>query len=269
METLIATITAYGIKLIGVVVLMVVAWIFAGLARSLTRGALTRVDFDDTLSGFFETMAYWAVLLMGVLSALGVFGVETTSFAAVLGAAGLAIGLAFQGSLSNLAAGIMLLTFRPFKVGQVVSVAGKTGKIISISLFTTEMDTPQNVRLILPNSSVFGSTIENISFHETRRVDVNVGTDYSADLDETRKVLESVIDGIASKLEDGAHQVVLTELGASSIDWQLRIWVEADDFWGVREEATTAVKKALDKAEIGIPFPQMDVHLDPPCKPAA
>lgn len=153
---------------------------------------------------------------MVFLGCLTMFGFETTSFAAVIGAAGLAIGLAMQGTLSNFSAGHMLLIFRPFKVGDVVSTAGVTGKVINLALFTTEFDTPDNRRIIVPNGAIFGSTIENITFHDTRRVDVSVGTEYTA------------------------------------------------DYWAVRDRATQSIKKHLDEAGIGIPFPQMDVHIDGP-----
>jgi small conductance mechanosensitive channel len=195
---------------------------------------------------------------------LGIFGVETTSFAAVLAGAGLAIGMAFSGTLGSFAAGVMLLAFRPFKVGDVVTVAGVTGKVDQVGIFSTTLDTPDNRRFIIPNASITGSTIENISHHPVRRADVSVGTDYSADVDQTRAVLERVANELPGRLQDKDPQVVLVELGASSVDWQVRIWVDAADFWAVKEAATRAVKVALDEAGIGIPFPQMDVHLDQP-----
>lgn len=156
----------------------------------------------------------------------------------------------------------MLLVFRPFKVGDVVSVAGITAKVVEIELFTTLFDTPDNRRIIVPNGQIFGSTIENITFHETRRVDVNVGTDYGADLKETRAVLERVAANVEGGLDDPAPQIYLTELAGSSINWAVRVWAQTPDYWAVRERITDEIKDALDDAEIGIPFPQMDVHLD-------
>ncbi len=262
MDDLNALITQYAIRVIGVLVLIIVGWIVAGFVGKLVARSCERADFDLTLSKFFAKMARWAILVFVLLACLNLFGVNTTSFAAVLAAAGLAVGLALQGSLSNFAAGVMLLIFRPFKVGDVVNVCGQTGKVHEIELFTTTMDTFDNRRLILPNGSVFGATIENITYHDTRRVDVSVGAEYSADIDQTRSVLEEAAKNVPDILEDPAPQVVLVELGASSVDWKVRVWCNTADFWGVKEAATRAVKVALDQAGIGIPFPQMDVHVD-------
>ncbi len=256
--------TPYALRVIGVLVLIVVAWIVAGWTKRAINRTLTRAEFDLTLTRFFGNMSRWVVLLLAILAALGVFGVETTSFAAVIAAGGLAIGLAFQGTLSNFAAGIMLLIFRPFSVGNVVNVAGHTGSIFEIGLFTTAMDTPDNRRIILPNSAIFGSTIENISYHDTRRVDVSIGTDYSADIDRTRTRLKETAEAIEKRLDDKEVAIVLTGLGASSIDWSVRVWVNAADYWAVKDALTRDLKVALDGAGIGIPFPQMDLHLDQP-----
>ncbi|MFP6610929.1 MAG: mechanosensitive ion channel domain-containing protein [Pirellulales bacterium] len=249
-------------KVMGVIVLLFVAWVAASWLGRLARKAMLKARLDETLTKFFSKFIRWAVLILALLACLGVFGVETTSFAAVIGAAGLAIGLAFQGTLGNFAAGIMLLMFRPFKVGDIVNVAGQTGKVDEVELFTTTIDTPDNRRIIIPNGSVFGSVIENISHHSTRRVDVAVGSDYSADLDETRDILTRVATNVSGRLDDPEPAVVLLELGGSSIDWSVRVWCNSADFWGVKQALTRDVKNALDQAGIGIPFPQMDVHMD-------
>lgn len=249
-------------KVMGVIVLLFVAWVAATWLGRLARKAMLKARLDETLTKFFSKFIRWAVLILALLACLGVFGVETTSFAAVIGAAGLAIGLAFQGTLGNFAAGIMLLMFRPFKVGDIVNVAGQTGKVDEVELFTTTIDTPDNRRIIIPNGSVFGSVIENISHHSTRRVDVAVGSDYFADLDETRDILTRVATNVSGRLDDPEPAVVLLELGGSSIDWSVRVWCNSADFWGVKQALTRDVKNALDQAGIGIPFPQMDVHMD-------
>ncbi|MBW2263417.1 MAG: mechanosensitive ion channel family protein, partial [Deltaproteobacteria bacterium] len=186
------------------------------------------------------------------------------SFAALIAAAGLAVGLAFQGTLSNFAAGVMLLVFRPFKVGDLVTTAGNLGIVQEIELFTTELSTLDNRKIVVPNGSIFGSVIENLTHNDTRRVDVPVGVEYSADVDETRKVLEAMIPSIPAVLEDPAPQVFLAELGASSVDWQVRVWCKTEDYWDVYQATIRAAKMALDEAKLGIPFPQMDVHLDGP-----
>ena len=238
------------------------AFIVAGWASRMVRNGCEKGGFDQTLAKFFAKMVRWAILIFAMIFCLGEFGIKTASFAVVIGAAGLAIGLAFQGTLANFSAGIMLLSFRPFKVGDVVSVAGQTGKVDEIELFTTTLDTPDNRRLIIPNGSVFGATIENITHHEVRRVDVAVGVDYSADIDQTRRVLEQAAAAVPGRLGDRDAQVVLGDLGDSAVNWSVRVWAKTAEFWDVKQAATRAVKAALDEAGIGIPFPQMDVHMD-------
>jgi small conductance mechanosensitive channel len=156
----------------------------------------------------------------------------------------------------------MLLVFRPFSVGDKVTVAGVTGSVDEIGLFTTSLDSPDNRRFVVPNSEIFGSTIENYTHHDTRRVDVAVGTDYDADLAETRSVLERAAGGLDAVRDEPAPQIYLDELGGSSINWSVRVWADTDDYWSVREDLTRAVKDGLDDAGIGIPYPNMDVHVD-------
>ncbi len=252
----------YGPRLIGALLFLAAAWVAASWARRITRRALERASFDRTLTLFFASAARWAVLIMAALASLGLFGIQTTSFAAVLASAGLAIGLAFQGSLAHVASGVMLLLFRPFGVGDTVNAGGVTGKVAEIELFTTTIDTADNRRIVVPNSLIFGGTIENMTYHPTRRVTVAVGTDYGADLQATRAALERAARGVAGALTDPAPEVVLVGLGASSIDWQVRVWAPTPDYFHVQERTTEAIKRALDEAGIAIPFPQMDVHLD-------
>lgn len=255
-------ITQYATRAVGVLALFFISWIVAGWVGRIVLHTCQRAQIDLTLGKFFQKAARWSILILAFLACLSVFGVNTTSFAAVLAAAGLAVGLALQGSLSNFAAGVMLLIFRPFKVGDVVTINGQTGKVDEIELFTTTMDTPDNRRLILPNSAIFGTTIENITFHDIRRVDVSVGVDYTADLDRTRSILDDAAKGVPGCLTDPPPQIVLKELGASSVDWQVRVWCKTGDYWPVMDATTRATKLALDNAGVGIPFPQMDVHVD-------
>jgi small conductance mechanosensitive channel len=255
-------IETYGIDALKVIVIILVAIVLSGIVAKMITKACMKSKVDETLAKFFGKCGKYAVMIFAVIMVLSVFGIETTSFAAVLGASALAIGLAFQGALGNLAAGVMLLFFRPFKVGDVVTVAGVTAKVNEIDLFSTVMDTFDNQRIIVPNGSVFGSTITNINFHDTRRVDVSVGTDYPADLDQAREVLMKAATSIEGVLEDPAPAVVLLDLGDSSINWVVRVWVNTPDFWAVKDALTREVKIQLDQAGIGIPFPQMDVHLD-------
>lgn len=253
----------WGLKVAGVLVTLFFAWMVAGWAQRATLRTLEKAQLDITLGRFFANLSRYAVLVAAILGCLGVFGIETTSFAALIGAAGLAVGLAFQGTLSNFASGIMLLIFRPFKVGDLVIAGGITGVVQEIELFTTELTALDNRRIIVPNSGIFGSTIENLTHHENRRVDVAIGTAYEADIDATRKVLETAMAAVKGGLGDPEPQVLLAGLGASSVDWKLRVWCRTEDYWNVYEGIIRDAKYALDGAGIGIPFPQREVHLAP------
>ncbi len=255
-------IIGYAASAVGAIVFLLIAFIIAGWARRATTGTMRKAKVDETLARFIGTIARWAIVIVALVAALGMFGIKTTSFVAIIGAAGLAIALSFQGTLGSLAAGVMLLLFRPFKVGDVISTAGHTGKVDEIGLVATTLDTPDNRRIIIPNGAIFGSTIENISHHEERRVDVAVGCDYSADIDATRAALERAANSVEGRLPDRDPQIVLGDLGDSSVNWTVRIWTTGAEFWGLKERTTRAVKMHLDEAGIGIPFPQMDIHLN-------
>ena len=273
----------YAVPAVTVLVILLAALVLAAWARRAVHRSCTRAHLDETLARFFGTVARWvevldrnsvwvarwAVLLVAALFCLGKFGIETAGFAVVLGSMGLAVGLALQGTLSHFASGVMLLIFRPFKIGDVVVVGGQLGKVAEIELFTTALDTFDNRRIILPNGKVFGSVIENITHHPIRRVDVAVGTDYGADLDATRNTLTEAVKSVEGGLEDPEPKVVLLEMADSSINWSVRLWCNKDDFGSVKEALTRAVKKSLDEAGISIPYPQMDVHLDPAATEAA
>jgi small conductance mechanosensitive channel len=251
----------YGVPAIKVIVILVVAWLVSSwLQRTVLRG-LQRAKFDVTLSKFISNCARWVVLVFAIIGCVSVFGVDTTGFAAVLGASSLAIGLALQGSLSNLAAGVMLLIFRPFKVGDTISVGGQTGTVDEIELFTTRLDTGDNRRIIMPNAAIFGQTIDNITHHPVRRADISVGVDYAANIDRTREVLTRAVNSIQGRDPDRAPAVVLTDLGASSVNWQVQIWASRAQLGQVKQDTIRAIKLALDEAAIGIPFPQMDIRL--------
>ncbi len=262
LDTLIPLVTTWGMRVAGAIFFMVAAFWIANRIQSFSKNRMAKAGIDVTLSDFASSSMRWALLIMSGIATLGIFGVETTSFAALIGAAGLAIGLAFQGTLSNVAAGVMLILFRPFTAGDVITVAGQTGKVATIDLFTTTLDTVDNRRIIVPNGAVFGTTIENITYHDTRRVDVNVGCDYSASIDETRAALMAAAKTVEGALQDPPAQAVLMGLGGSSVDWQLRIWCKTEDYFAVLEAGTRAAKLELDAVGIGIPYPQMDVHLD-------
>ena len=247
-----------------VLLVLIVAYFLGKFLGRVTGGPVSR-RVDPTLGKFLQKLIFYAILVFALLGVLGYFGISVASFAAVLAAAGFAIGLAFQGTLANFAAGIMLLTFRPFRVGDVVKINGEMGVVDEIELFNTSIDTFDKRRVIMPNSDVFGNTIENVSHHPERRVDVNVGVAYDADLDKTREVLAAACETLKDKMIEGenrGYQVYLWELGDSSVNWIVRFWTAAENYWPIREQLTRAVKMQLDDAGLAIPFPQMDVHLD-------
>lgn len=246
---------------ITVIIILLVAWILSSWARRAMRRGLDKAKFDPTLSKFFSNVIRWLILTIGFLFCFSIFGINTTSFAAVLGATGLAIGLALQGSLGHLAAGVMLLVFRPFKVGDLVSVSGQLGIVNEIDLFSTSVDSPDGRRIIMPNGQIFGNVIENITHHPRRRIDIPVGVAYSADIDQTRAVLELAVKSIPGVLQDPAPVVWLDSLGASSVNWTLRVWTPRERFGEIRQATVRAAKLALDNAGIPIPFPQMDLYI--------
>ncbi|HJN64719.1 MAG TPA: mechanosensitive ion channel [Pirellulales bacterium] len=254
------TVLYFGARVVGVIVLLIVGWLVAGIVAHLLVRTMRKANIDKTLTLFVSRLARWCILILFGLACLGIFGIQTTSFAAVIGAAGLAIGLAFQGALSNFAAGAMLLVFRPFKVGDFVEVAGQTGTVCALDLVTTAIDTPDNRRIVIPNKSVFDTVIQNSSYHPTRRVDVAVGTEYTADLDRTRQVLLKAVQSVPDYLSEPAPAIILLDLGPSSIDWSVRVWVNASDFGAIKQALIAAIKNNLDEAGIGIPFPQMEIH---------
>ena len=254
----------WGLKVIGVLVALTAAWILGGWSRRKLQALFRKRSFDPTLSSFFSNLVRYAILAGAVLGCLGVFGIQTASFAAVIAAAGLAVGLAFQGTLSNFAAGVMLLVFRPFRVGDLVKVNGELGIVKEIELFTTRLATLDNRLIIIPNSAVFGNKIENLTHYDTRRVDIPVGVEYSATVKETKEVLEKAALKVEKRLDEPAHQIFLKELGGSSVNWVVRVWCKNEDCGDGYQSANQESKKALDEAGLGIPFPQMDVHLDEP-----
>ena len=250
------------IKAVTALALLIVAYFVAKLvSRWVASLVCKRVDM--TLGKFAGKFVFYTMLAVIGLPVMQTVGVDVAGVAAILAAAGFAVGLAFQGTLSNFASGILLLVFRPFRVGDVVTAAGITGKVNEIDLFTTTFDTPDNRRLIVPNSSIAGTTIENVTFHKERRVDVMVGVSYTASLDDTREVLTSCCEMLSSKLvagENRGYQILLSNLNSSSVDWTIRFWTKSSDYWAVKESLTAEVKRQLDANQIEIPFPQMQLH---------
>ncbi len=253
----------YLVPAVGALLIVIVAWF---VARFLARigSAPIRHRVDETLGRFVSKIIFWSVMIFAMLGVLGMFGVSVASFAAVLASVGFAVGLAFQGSLSNFAAGVLLLVLRPFKVGDVIETSGITATVNEIDLFTTTLDTPDNRRVTVPNSSVLSGNIENFSWHSERRAEVVVGVDYTADLRRTRQALQAAADALSELTVPGegrGTQIVLASLGDSAVIWKVRLWTRTGDYWTVQERLAEAVKQSLDQQQIGIPFPQLDVHL--------
>lgn len=256
-----------GVKYIGpsvsVIIILVLTWVVSSWARRAMRAGLEKARFDVTLSKFFANTARWIVLTVGVLFCLNVFGINTTTFAAVLGAAGLAIGLALQGSLANMAAGVMLLVFRPFKVGDTITVVGQSGIIHEIDLFTTSMDSADGRRIIIPNGQIFGNTIDNATYHPKRRVDVKLSVSLNNDLDHVRALLHQAAMGVPGRLAEQDILVVLSNMGAT-FDWEVSIWAKTTELADVRQALLKAIREELVRAQIELPSPAMTVTLKQP-----
>ena len=238
---------------------LVFAWtVTSAVGRYL--GGVVAKKVDLTL-GKFLTKAIRNMLMLGVMMGLFQYlGGDITAFAALIAALGFAIGMALQGTLGNIASGVMLLLFRPFKVDDYIVVADTQGTVEEIDLFTTRINTLDNRHIIIPNNQIFGSKLENYTKNDLRRVDVNVGAAYGADLDRTRAALERAIAGTNGVAEPRGY-AYLMELGASSVDWQLRVWCRTADYLAVREQLVTNAKNEMDRGGIGIPYPQLDVHV--------
>ncbi|NNF37412.1 MAG: mechanosensitive ion channel, partial [Gemmatimonadetes bacterium] len=256
MPTITDLATQWGLKVLGALAVVMLGRIVAGWLRSIARKGLTRADFDATLVPFLANLAFIAIMTFVLISAAGLVGIPVTSFIAVIGAAGLAIALAFQGTLSNFSSGIMLLTFRPFKVGDLVEAGGVKGVVQEIGIFTTTIHTPDNVRIIVPNTTVSGSTIKNFSANPTRRIDLVMGVGYGDDLNLAIETIRTVLGEDDRVLADPAPQVAVSELGDSSVNIVVRPWVDGEDYWGARFDLTKALKERLEAAGCEIPFPQ-------------
>jgi len=244
------------INVVKALVVIILGWIVAGALSGMVRRRVNASrNIDKTIGNFVASVVKWAILAMVLVAVLGIFGIQATSVVAVLGAATLAIGLALQGTLSDLAAGFMLILFRPYKIGQFVDIGGTAGTVQDINLFMTELVTPDNVQIILPNGKSWGSIITNFSAHDTRRVDLVFGIDYGDDADTAMGIILEQAAADERVLREPEPWVRVTNLGDSSVDLTTRIWCKASDFWDLKFSMTKAVKEAFDKGGISIPYP--------------
>jgi small conductance mechanosensitive channel len=251
----------YGPRALAAVVIFVVGWSVAGMIRGALHRGLRRAQFDETLSVFLSRLANMLLLAFVVIVTIQKLGVDTTSFAAVIAAAGLAIGLALQGSLSNFASGVMLIALRPFQVGHVIEAGGAAGTVEAIAVFSTELLTPDNKRIFVPNSAILSGTIVNYSSTQTRRIDLVVRVGYDSDVRKARKVLEGILAEDVRVLKEPAPTVAVGALGDSSVDFVVRPWVKSADYWDVTFDLNERIKIRLDEGGISIPYPHREVYV--------
>ncbi len=254
-------VSTWGLKVLGALVVLFFGRIAAGWTRRIVRRALAAANVDATLVPFIAGVAYYVILVAVIVAVLGLIGIQTASLLAVLGAAGLAIGLALQGTLSNVASGVMLLIFRPFQVGDYIEAGGTAGSVQSIGLFSTTLNTPDNVKILVPNSSVYGQTIKNYAANDTRRNDMVVGISYDDDIGLAVETIKRALAADKRVLVEPEPIVAVSELGDSSVNLVVRPWCKKEDYWGLRFDMMRTLKEQLEAAGCSIPYPQRDVHL--------
>ena len=254
-------VAVWGLKVIAAIAIFVIGrWVAMGVRKGVRR-VMEKADTDPIIVGFVGSISYIALLAFVIIAALGQLGIQTTSFIAILGAAGLAIGLALQGSLANFAAGFLMIMFRPIKVGDFIEGAGVAGVVESIQIFTTTMKTGDNKTIIIPNAKLSGDNIINYSTKPTRRVDMTVGVAYDADLSKVRDVLKDIISKESRIHSDPEPLIAVAELADSSVNFVVRVWTDTGDYWAVKFAMNETIKNRFDAEGIGIPFPQRDLHI--------
>ena len=251
----------YGVRILGAIVILIIGiWV----AKLIKKGIVTLMEkrkVDPTLVSFVAGLLYVAMQIFVIVAALEKLDIKTTSFIAVLGAAGLAVGLALQGSLANFAAGVLMIIFKPIKIGDFVEAGGATGAVVEISIFTTIINTPDNRKTIVPNAKLMGDNIINYSANNTRRVDLAAGISYADDIDKARAAIQAALSEVDGILESPAPDILVSEMADSSVNFAVRPWCAPADYWGVYFGVNEAIKKKFDAEGITIPFPQRDVHM--------
>ncbi|WMS44776.1 mechanosensitive ion channel [Acuticoccus sp. MNP-M23] len=255
-----AWLTIQGVNIALALVLLVVGWWLIKILRNWFLRYTERSDYIDPLvESFLASLLYYGMLAVLLIAVLSLVGVETTSLIAVLGAASLAVGLALQGSLTSLAAGVMIIVLRPIRIGDYIDVSGKAGTVKSITLFMTELATYDNIQIMMPNSEVWGSAITNYSIYPTRMLDVGVGIDYEDSIEDALQILREIADEETKVLSDPAPNAYVDEIGESSIDLNLRVWVAASDYWPMRRELMKEVKERIEGGGLSIPYPHRQI----------
>lgn len=259
------TIQTTGVELaINIVAALAIFFLGRLVARLLAKGLrrlMQRQNADPILESFVCNLVYWALMAFVIIAAITKLGIQTASLIALIGAAGLAIGLAMQGSLANFAAGVLIVMFRPYRVGDWIEAAGISGGVEEVQILTTTLKTADNKRITVPNGQIMNSIITNYSANDTRRVDMVVGVSYDDDIDEVRQTIQELVDADERIHKDPAAQIVVAELADSSVNFHVRPWVATADYWPVKFELTEKIKKRFDEVGISIPFPQRDVHI--------
>lgn len=256
-----STIVQFGKDLVVALLIFYVGRLVIGFVIRALHRVMQKQDVDKTLETFICNLARAALLIVVFIAAIGALGIETTSFIAIFGAAGLAVGLALQGSLSNFASGVLIVLFRPYRVGDFIEGAGISGSVEQVQILTTVLKTGDNKQIIVPNSQIMNSIITNYSANDTRRVDMEIGVSYSDDLDKVRATLESIIAAEERVLKDPTTTIAVAALADSSVNFILRPWVKSSDYWPVLFDLTETIKKRFDAEGISFPFPQRDVHV--------
>ena len=263
LDALLPAFVEHGLSMLSAVLILIAGFWFAGKARQWTITGIARIPgIDEMLQNFFGTMVRYLVLIFTLLAVLAKFGVQTASLIALLGAAGLAVGLALQGTLSNVAAGVMLLIFRPFRAGHYVEVGGIGGTVKLLSLFTTELTTPDNVQIFVPNSQIWGQAVRNFSFHPTRRVDFSFGISYADDIGKAMAAIRAELEADPRCLKEPEPFLGVGSLGDSSVTITARAWTMTSDYWPFKFDLTRRVKERLDSEGITIPFPTRTVYTE-------
>lgn len=251
----------YGVKILGALAILIVGmWVAKQIRKGIVK-VMEKREIDPTLISFSASMLYVVMQIFVIVAALEKLNIKTTSFVAILGAAGLAIGLALQGSLANFAAGVLMIIFKPFKVGDFVEAGGATGSVVEISIFTTILNTMDNKKVIVPNAKLMGDNITNYSANDTRRVDLVAGISYADDIDKARAAIQAAVAEVGGVLESPAPEITVSEMADSSVNFAVRPWCKPVDYWAVYFGVTEAIKKRFDAEGITIPFPQRDVHM--------
>lgn len=251
----------YAVKLILAILIIIVGRFLSKKISKLAGLGLKKANADEMLVDFLSDLLYYALFIISVVIALNTLGFKTTSLAAIIGAATLAIGLSLQSNLSNFGSGVLILLTKPFKVGDFVEVGGISGSVQKISIFNTELLTPDNKKIIVPNSSIIGNPITNFSANDTRRVDLTIGISYESDIKKAKAILEEIVNSDEKILKEPACTIAVAEFANSSINIVVRPWVKASDYWAVKFDLLERIKERFDEEGIVIPYPQMDVHL--------